>query len=110
MSKARCFECARPADHNHHVVPESRGGTRTVPLCTKCHGLAHDYKMGNPALTKEGVARARARGVEGGWKRVEREGLALIMLKYWGGTTKELSEVLNINHSTLRSHKRKAGL
>ena len=39
--RIKCFECNRAADHNHHVVPKSRGGTRTVPLCSKCHDLVH---------------------------------------------------------------------
>jgi len=31
-----CFECGKPAEHDHHVVPVVRGGTRTVPLCSEC--------------------------------------------------------------------------
>jgi hypothetical protein len=38
---ARCFECKKPATHNHHVIPQSLGGTRTVPLCDYCHPKAH---------------------------------------------------------------------
>jgi len=40
---AQCFECGRQATNDHHVVPESRGGKRTVPLCDRCHRLAHGY-------------------------------------------------------------------
>lgn len=36
-----CFECDRPAQHHHHVVPRSKGGKRTLPLCRDCHALAH---------------------------------------------------------------------
>jgi len=36
-----CFECGGLAEHEHHVVPESLGGTKTVPLCRSCHALAH---------------------------------------------------------------------
>lgn len=36
-----CLECGGPAEHQHHVVPRSRGGTATVPLCSGCHGGAH---------------------------------------------------------------------
>jgi hypothetical protein len=38
---ARCFECKKPATHNHHVIPQSLGGTKTVPLCQRCHPKAH---------------------------------------------------------------------
>jgi len=41
---AKCFECKKPATHHHHVVPESLGGTRTVPLCDYCHPKAHGEK------------------------------------------------------------------
>lgn len=37
-----CFECGENADVNHHVIPQSLGGTKTVPLCNKCHSLVHD--------------------------------------------------------------------
>jgi DNA invertase Pin-like site-specific DNA recombinase len=40
----RCFECDQPATYQHHVVPESLGGTKTVPLCGHCHPKAHGEK------------------------------------------------------------------
>ena len=40
-----CFECGKPAEHNHHVIPQSKGGTKTVPLCIKCHEKVHDHDM-----------------------------------------------------------------
>lgn len=36
-----CFECGLPATFNHHVVPKSLGGKKTVPLCKKCHSIVH---------------------------------------------------------------------
>lgn len=36
-----CYECGSAATVQHHVVPVSLGGTRTLPLCRKCHGLVH---------------------------------------------------------------------
>ncbi len=54
--------------HNHHVVPRSRGGTKTVPLCEGCHGKAHglDEKTwtDHGKLTRAGLARAKVRGVK----------------------------------------------
>lgn len=56
-----CFECGRPAEHEHHVVPRVRGGTRTVKLCAVCHGKAHDRGMGTPSLTRTALALKRDR-------------------------------------------------
>ena len=57
-----CFECDAPCDHMHHVVPRSRGGTRTVPLCERCHGLVHDRTMTTRALTKAALAVKKSKG------------------------------------------------
>lgn len=45
----RCFECGQPAEFDHHVVPRSRGGINTVPLCRECHAKAH-HRNGNMGL------------------------------------------------------------
>ena len=58
-----CFECGQPARERHHVVPRSRGGTKTVWLCCECHGKVHGMKrLDVRQLTKEGIARKRASG------------------------------------------------
>jgi hypothetical protein len=58
----QCFECGEPASYNHHVVPESLGGTKTVPLCGYCHPKAHGengyWKTGD--LAKQRLAKLRA--------------------------------------------------
>ena len=63
-----CFECGNPSNHEHHVVPRVRGGIKTVPLCLQCHSLAHsrNKNMSHPILIKEGLDKARARGIVGG--------------------------------------------
>lgn len=50
----KCFECEMESDclHNHHVVPRSLGGTKTVPLCEKCHGLVHGRRLNTSELTR----------------------------------------------------------
>lgn len=48
--------------HEHHVVPRSRGGTQTVPLCEECHGKAHASSMKTSKLVREGMAKRRASG------------------------------------------------
>lgn len=65
-----CFECGRPADHAHHVVPEVLGGTQTIPLCTECHGKVHGRKMAHPNLIRAGIAAARAEGKRWGGRKV----------------------------------------
>lgn len=57
-----CFECGRDADVDHHVVPRSRGGKKTVPLCEACHGKAHGRVMETNVLTREALARKKAIG------------------------------------------------
>lgn len=57
-----CFECSASAEHEHHVVPRSLGGTRTIPLCGKCHGKVHGRDtLSNSKLTRTAMMkRARA--------------------------------------------------
>lgn len=51
-----CFECGEKAFHYHHVVPTVLGGTKTLPLCEKCHGLVHDKNfLNHKQLTKTGL-------------------------------------------------------
>lgn len=60
----KCFECGNPATENHHVIPKVLGGTKTVPLCTKCHmkvhGLAETRRADNHSEnTKKGLDKHR---------------------------------------------------
>lgn len=55
----QCFDCGGVAAVDHHVVPESLGGTATVPLCNACHSLVHDAKLiSHGRLTSLGLARS----------------------------------------------------
>ena len=36
-----CFECGKPAEHEHHVVPVVLGGKKKIPLCADCHSKVH---------------------------------------------------------------------
>ena len=66
----KCWECETETDdiHHHHVVPRSRGGKKTVPLCLDCHGKAHHRKdsMTTSVLTKEGQESKRNRSKKDG--------------------------------------------
>ena len=61
----RCAECgSQESIELHHPIPISRGGTFVVPLCSKCHGKAHDYKTNSHRnLTKQGLRRAKEKGI-----------------------------------------------
>lgn len=65
-----CFECEAPTDHDHHVVPRSLGGTKTVPLCHACHAKAHGLKgttwASHAGLTAAAMARMKAAGLHTG--------------------------------------------
>lgn len=59
-----CFECDSPGPlHQHHVIPRSRGGTRTVPLCEDCHGVVHGKDLRISALTSAALRRMRDQGL-----------------------------------------------
>ena len=46
MTEYTCFECGSEEDiHLHHVVPKSLGGTKMIPLCSKCHSLVHSRDL-----------------------------------------------------------------
>jgi hypothetical protein len=81
-----CFECGAPADHHHHVVPRSLGGTKTVPLCGTCHsrahGLAGETWTEHRTLTRAALGVKRARGERVGelplGRTIGADGVALI--------------------------------
>jgi hypothetical protein len=59
-----CFECESFLEIQlHHVVPKSKGGTKTVPLCGWCHAKIHGVKaMMTSTLTKAAMARKQING------------------------------------------------
>jgi predicted HNH restriction endonuclease len=38
----KCFEYGDEAEYQHHIVPKSLGGKKTIPLCSECHGKIHN--------------------------------------------------------------------
>lgn len=55
-----CWNCGAAATCHHHPIPQSRGGTKTLPLCGACHDKAHESTA--QQLVLEGLARAIAAG------------------------------------------------
>ena len=63
----KCFECEKTEDqieiHDHHVVPKSRGGTKTIPLCYMCHAIVHNKKaVSIKELTKAALKERKEKG------------------------------------------------
>lgn len=127
MGNKECFECGKPATEDHHVIPQSLGGTKTVPLCGCCHDRVHDggwrRRDSHAALTKAGIARSKANGGKFGADVIPREALErgvaksreknmaqalefaesmaprLLQLRNMDMTLQEISDVLNLEGS-----------
>ena len=98
----RCFECDALANHAHHVVPYSLGGTRTLPLCHECHSKVHNQDFTNHSeLTKKGIKKAREAGGNHGRPIVEVDFKKVKRLRKKGMSYKEIAKVLNIGETTL---------
>lgn len=52
-----CFECGAPKEEMHHIVPKSKGGKKTIPLCIDCHGIVHDVSYRRLMLDAAKVGR-----------------------------------------------------
>ena len=74
----KCFECETIEDlQEHHVVPRSKGGTKTVTLCYQCHRKAHgsDGKgIHFSQLMKDMWSAKRARGEQIGNPNIKEYG------------------------------------
>lgn len=108
----KCFECETAEDlQQHHVVPKSRGGTKTVTLCHSCHMKAHgrDSKgLDHSRLTKEGLARAKARGVKLGnprWKESLPKGRSKLRAKGKATADKYMPIIEGIRNNGITSYR-----
>ena len=61
---SECFECGATEDlHEHHVVPKSLGGTKTITLCQRCHDKVHAVeKTSISNLTKLAIKKRKDEG------------------------------------------------
>lgn len=64
----RCVECGSKTNIVfHHLIPQSKGGRFTLPVCQMCHDRIHGVKkprnISLSKLTKDGLKRAKLRGV-----------------------------------------------
>jgi hypothetical protein len=115
-----CYECGAVEQlHDHHVVPKSLGGTKTLPLCPNCHGLVHERDfMKQSTLQKKGVLRAKAEGRYKGRQKGTFESaekflakpqnayvLALLRLQYSDSQT---AKEVQVHHNTVLKVRRVA--
>ena len=62
-----CFECGEMAEYQHHVIPKSKGGKRTVPLCGVCHAKVHGrLALHTAELTRDALLIRREAGIKTG--------------------------------------------
>lgn len=95
-----CFECGKPADHNHHVLPQSKGGTKTIPLCKECHSVVHDSKLVKMSYLSES-AKQKIRSLDA---------MAKISEMFESGESKsEISRKLSISRGSVYSALKKLG-
>lgn len=80
LKGTKCCNCNYDAGNNiifHHIVPIIIGGnnidSNIVPLCTDCHYKIHNIsennKLSHSELTKIGLEKAKARGIQLGRKK-----------------------------------------
>jgi hypothetical protein len=70
MDTKICFECGSSEHiHQHHIIPKSLGGMKTIPLCNVCHGKAHGKDVGihkNPNEWKRLIKLGREKWIKNG--------------------------------------------
>lgn len=103
-----CFECGSAKDlQQHHVVPRSVGGTKTVTLCQSCHDLVHGVKkLSISELTKLGLKRRREKGLPLGAPQKHNEAL-IKKLGATGLTYPEICKVVGCSKATVSRHLRR---
>lgn len=82
--KDKCFECGVENSniHYHHIIPEVRGGKKTIPLCPTCHGRVHDRNFDNhKELQRVGIERAKLNGKYKGRKPESKESIETFLNK-----------------------------
>lgn len=102
-----CFECAGPAVMDHHVIPRSLGGVRTVPLCEICHGKIHSIDFTDHSqLIKQGLEKARKRGATLGRPRTYTDAQleqAVVMVDT-GVSIRATAKHFGVSATTLRTY------
>jgi hypothetical protein len=99
----RCFECDARANHAHHVVPFSLGGTRTIPLCEPCHAKAHgQLPRATSDLIKAGMKKAKDKGTHVGRPRKDLPLTSIRFMSEAGLSINEIALELNLTPYLVR--------
>ena len=62
-----CFDCGKKSEYHHHVIPKSKGGKKTVPLCASCHSKIHEcLSLRTAELTRDALRVRRENGMKTG--------------------------------------------
>ena len=114
-----CFECGGTEHiHQHHIIPKSLGGTKTIPLCNMCHGRAHGKEKGihkNPNEWKRLVKLGREKWIADGGIPGRTAGSTESIQKFmskpdskkikqlveYGHSVREISRMLEVSTSTV---------
>jgi hypothetical protein len=83
ICKGMCFECGSTSGiHYHHIIPQSLGGNKTIPLCSVCHSKVHDRKFTNfSELVKKGIQDRKKQGFSHGRPKGSSESKSKILNK-----------------------------
>jgi uncharacterized protein YerC len=113
IPKDVCFDCGSYNQINyHHVVPESKGGKRTIPLCIECHGKVHGRNfLNHKELQRIGIERAKREGrflgrkvgtIEDDFKFLSKDkNMRIINLLIEGISYSKISKQVNVSTTTI---------
>lgn len=92
MENKLCFECGRKADVDHHILPQSKGGKKTIPLCATCHSLVHDAKLVSLSeLIKQGQKKRLKKPITQKIIKMFKKGIKI----------SKIANILKIKHNTI---------
>jgi transposase-like protein len=98
MDTKVCFECNSIDNiHQHHIIPKSLGGIKTIPLCNSCHGKVHQKDFVKfHHLAQLGRERYKANGGKFGRKVGSMESVETFMEK---PINKEIAKLVEQGYS-----------
>lgn len=99
-----CFNCEKPADSVHHIIPYSYGGRAGIPTCTSCHNLIHhgtEVKYKHSDLIKKGIQKAKEAGKQIGPPKKHNDELIKSYLMLHGMSYSQIAKMANCSPATV---------